>query len=352
VYLKYKNKETKETLVQLNQIRLSTQTLIDCADDFALMKKSVDNLYRVFSDITSVTMDQLSTDKDIMLASGKAISTAAAAHCLLEMKRTAVFLRGINKALLSKISEVNKMPIRILYAGTGPYGTLVIPLLTLFKPEMLKVDMLDINSHSLEALHKIVDRLNFNDFVEDMYCEDATTFRVSKTYDVVISETMLACLKNEPQVAIMQNLIPQLTKECLFIPEKISVDACLINHKMEQDRMMCVEGEKPLFERRPLGNVFTVSKQNMNSITEKKSFSIPDDAVAAFPALKLFTTVTVYNNEVLTENDSSITMPKQHYDFRNENSRGIEFWYVKGEKPRIESRVIKPVEFFVNAYMF
>jgi len=326
----------------LDTVRQAALTLISCADDFALMKKSVDNLYHVFSDITGVTMDQLSTDKDIMLASGKAISTAAAAHCLLEMKRTAVFHRGIYKALLSKISEVNKMPIRVLYAGTGPYGTLVIPLLTLFKPEMLKVDMLDINGHSLEALHKIVDKLKFNDFVEDVYCEDATTFRVSKTYDVVISETMLACLKNEPQVAIMQNLIPQLTEECLFIPEKISIDACLINHKMEQDQMMYVEGEKPLFERRPLGNVFTVSKQNMNSITEKKTFSIPDDAVVAFPALKLFTTVTVYNNEELTENDSSITMPKQFYDFRVEKCREVEFRYIQGEKPQIESSVIQP----------
>lgn len=327
-------------------VRNVVRTLLDCADDFALMKQSVDALYNVFSRITGVSPAQISVDKDIMLPSGKAISPSAAAHCLLEMKRTAVFLRGIHQAVLQKLNNRTAKPVRILYAGTGPYGTLVIPLLYLFTPDKIQVDFLDINPVSLEALRKLITELQLNDYIGSIYCEDATTFRVSKTYDIVISETMLACLKNEPQVAIMQNLIPQLTEECLFIPEKISIEACLINHKMEQDRMMYIEGEKPLFERRPLGNVFTVSKQNMNSITEKKTFSIPDDAVAAFPALKLFTTVTVYNNEVLTENDSSITMPKQFYDFRVEKCREVEFRYMQGEKPRIESSVIQPM--FIN----
>jgi len=61
----------------------------------------------------------LNQDKDIMLPSGKAISAAAAAHCLLEMKRTAVFLRGIHKAILHKLKEKKGSQLRILYAGTG-----------------------------------------------------------------------------------------------------------------------------------------------------------------------------------------------------------------------------------------
>lgn len=324
-------------------VRNAVRNLLDCADDFLIMKQSVDALYNVFSRITGVSPAQISVDKDIMLTSGKAISPSAAAHCLLEMKRTAIFLRGIHKAIQQKLSGDKKRPVHLLYAGTGPYGTLVIPLLPLFSPEEIKVDLIDINPASLEALQTLIKALDLESYIRETYCTDATSFIVEKDYDIAISETMLACLKNEPQVAIMQNLIPQLTAKCLFIPEKISIDACLINHKMEQDRMMYVEGEKPLFERRPLGNVFTVSKQNMNSITEKKTFSIPDDAVAIFPALKLFTTVTVYDNEVLTENDSSITLPKQFYDFRVEKCREIEFRYIQGEKPRIDSSVVRPV---------
>lgn len=205
----------------------------------------------------------------------------------------------------------------------------------LFKPDMLVVDMLDINAHSLDALAKITSTLGLNEFIEEVFCEDATTFTVNKVYDIVISETMLACLKSEPQVAIMQNLIPQLNKNCVFIPQEITVDAILVNPKMEQDRMLYVIGEKPAFERYPLGNVITVSKQNMHSILEKQTFSIAPKAAASFPLLKLFTTVKVYNNELLTENDSSITLPKQLCDLRIDQKQEVDFWYVQGDKPHI-----------------
>jgi len=133
------NKEWVET------VRRETNTLISCEDDFLLMKRAVDELYRVFSAITGVTINQLNTESDIMLPSGKAIGMAGAAHCLLELKRTAVFLRGINKAILSKKKAHIALPLRVLYAGTGPYGTLVVPLLTLLTPKDIIVDLLEIN---------------------------------------------------------------------------------------------------------------------------------------------------------------------------------------------------------------
>src|ERR1035437_3335592 len=83
----------------LETVQQSAQNILCCADDFAIIRQSVDDLYPIFSAITGVTIDHLNIDKDIVLPSGKAISTSAAAHCLLEMKRTAVFLRG------SKISR-------------------------------------------------------------------------------------------------------------------------------------------------------------------------------------------------------------------------------------------------------
>ena len=59
--------------------------------------------------------------------------------------------------------------------------------------------------------------------------------------------------------------------------------------------------------------------------------------------LKLFTTVTVFKDEVLTDNDSSITLPKLYYNFREQTAQEVEFWYVQGEKPRIESCVVEPL---------
>jgi hypothetical protein len=322
----------------LERLNRNTKTLLKCGNNAAEMKQAVDELYRIYSSITEVKVDQINTDKDIMLPSGKAISTAAAAHCLLEMKRTAVFLRGINKAIALKLSQATNKSIRILYVGTGPYGTLLTPLLPLYKPTELKVDVLDINQKSLVALHELTAKLELEDYIDEMHFTDATAFTVTKQYDIVICETMLACLKNEPQVAIMQHLIPQLTDDCIFIPEEISIDTSLTNPKMEMDRLMYYETEQPPFERVSLGNIFTVNKHELNGSLYKKKLTIPDSK-AKFPILKLFTTVKVYDNEILTDNDSSITLPKQYYDFRKEQAKEVEFWYVQGEKPRIESSI-------------
>jgi len=338
------NKNFYETVHQ------SAQDILFCADDFAIKKKAVDELYRVFSSITGVKIDHLNRDADIMLPSGKAISTAAAAHCLLEMKRTAVFLRGINKAIALKLSEATNKTIRILYAGTGPYGTLITPLLPLFKPENLIVDLLDINANSLAALQKIVNQLGLESYIGDIWCADATTFSVTKHYDIVLCEAMLACLKSEPQVAIMQNLVPQLNSACIFIPEEISIDAYLTNPKMEMERLMYYENGAPLFERKLLGNIFKLSKAELNSIQTRKTLSIPDD-ISSFPVLKLFTIINIFDDQMLSDNDSSITLPKQYYDFRKQRAKQVEFWYVQGGKPRIESRVVNQTTLheFINS---
>jgi len=319
----------------IQTISQSARILLTCGDNFALMKQAVDDMYQVFSAITGVTIQQLNQDKDIMLPSGKAIGMAGAAHCLLEMKRTAVFLRGIHNAIALKLSA-NNCPIHILYAGTGPFGTLITPLLLLYNPEEIKVDLLDINQDSLTALQKIIDVLEIGKYIGEIYCTDATTMKLNHPYDIVVSETMQACLKNEPQVAVMQNLIPQLNDQCIFIPEEISIDACFTNLRMEMDRMMSSsENVPPPFERRPLGNVFTIKRDDVSTIMSGKRKVIPCD-VAAFPVLKLFTTVKVFGDEVLTENNSSLNLPKPFYDFRKHPANEIEFLYVTGEKPGIE----------------
>ncbi len=320
----------------IQTIRQSTQILLECGDDFAQMKKSVDDMYSAFSSITGVTIQQLNDDKDIILPTGKAIGTAGAAHCLLEMKRTAVFLRGINKAILHKQQEKKGSQLHILYAGTGPYGTLVIPLLLLYPVGNIKVDLIEINPVSLEALQKVVKTLEIDRCVEKIYNTDAATFKISRPYDIIISETMQACLKKEPQVAIMQNLIPQLDDRGFFIPEEISIDASFTNSKMEMDRMlMYSEEERPPFERRPIGNVFTIKRNDVNTIRERKKLPIPHD-VGAFPVLKLFTTITVFGDEELTENNSSLNLPVSFYDYRKQPATELEFSYVTGEKPGIQ----------------
>ncbi|MDX9882172.1 MAG: hypothetical protein RBS73_08905 [Prolixibacteraceae bacterium] len=326
----------------LIQLRANTRQILSCQSDFLLMKQSVDHMYQLFSTITGI--DISGSQEEILLPSGKAISSSAAAHCLLELKRTAVFLRGIYQAILDKKAEKPEWPVKILYAGTGPYGTLVIPLFSVLSPADVQADLLDINPCSLDSLRKLIKAFGFDEFVGNIYTEDASTFKIGYDYDIVISETMQSCLKNEPQVAVMQNLIPQMGSCSIFIPEEISIDAALTNPKMEHDRFFYYEGEKLPFARIPLGNIFVVNKENLINKYFKKTLFIPGN-IGVFTELKLFTTIRVYADEVLGENDSSLNLPVRFIDLKAHPASVAEFWYEQGTKPQIRCKYYTPDRF-------
>lgn len=318
------------TKAQIETVRQAAYTLVNCADDIGLMKRTVDELYRIFSAITGVTIDGLNSDEAVMLPSGKAISTAAAAHCLLEMKRTAVFLRGINKAILVKISEAACKPVNILYAGTGPYATLVAPLLLLFNPSEIKIDLLDINQVSLNSAIKVLKQLGLEQFIGSVYLADAAIFKVEKNYDVVISETMQAALKKEPQVAIMQNLIPQTGDRCIFIPEAITVEAALVSSEKLNAETWSYEG----VQRIGLGEVLTVDRNHLDVENDPTVVRVPN-AIGECRQMNLYTTIRVFGEHVLGEGDCSLTLPLRIGRRERVEGETITFWYEQGEVPGI-----------------
>lgn len=315
---------------QVEIVRQSAYSLINCADNIGLMKRTVDELYRIFSSITGVTMDRLNSDEAVMLPSGKAISTAAAAHCLLEMMRTTVFLRGINKAISVKLSEANGKPISMLYAGTGPYATLVAPLLLLFNPSEIKVDLLDINQVSLSSAVKVLEQLGLGQFIGSVYLADAAIFKVEKNYDVVISETMQAALKKEPQVAIMQNLIPQMKKDAIFIPEAITIEAALVSRGKWNEETLMVES----VQRISLGTILTVDRNHLDVENDPKVVQVPN-AIGECRQLNLYTTIRVFGRHVLDEGDCSLTLPLRIGGRERVEGETITFWYEQGEVPGI-----------------
>jgi hypothetical protein len=328
---------------EINTIRECAHNLLTCANDFLIMKQSVDRLFSVFSEITGVSKDNFNNEL-IFLASGKAISPSYAALCLLEMSRTAKFLRGINKAIKQKQSEITNRPLQILYAGTGPYGTLLLPLMSIYSPEDFQVDLLDINEISKNALEKLIGELGLEQFIGESYLCDATTFTSEKEYDLVISETMQAALKKEPQVAIMQNLIPQMGSDVIFIPEAITISATLqsrwyLNPEKEVDTNFKVLIEKDLF---------TVDKHHLD-LNDYHNELILRDPVGECNKLVLNTVISVFKDEVLKDSDCSLTLPLKVCELNNDQTGKISFWYEQGELPGVRvqlsdsEKVIRPV---------
>ncbi|MBU0674241.1 MAG: hypothetical protein KJ950_06330 [Proteobacteria bacterium] len=327
----------------------AARTILNCGDDNYAMKQAVERMYAVLAELTGISAEDMTTG-EIILPSGKAISPGAAAHCLLEYKRTAIFLRGIRQAIDTVLSRSASAPVRLLYAGCGPYATLITPLLSRYSPEELQVDLLDVNPASLTAAQKVIETLGLNDFIGDYFCADAAIWQIQdeRRYDILLSETMQACLDHEPQVAIMENLVPQLPEKVFIIPESVVIDAKLTDPKQEMDRLFYSEPPKPPPERIELGEVLNLNRGRFVKDERTGEVTIPKNLSTCIE-LKLFTTVTVFADEVLSEHDSSITMPKKFYEFREPYADKVRFWYDCSNMPKISCAVVASTETSKNS---
>ncbi|WP_443947010.1 hypothetical protein ACJVDH_07835 [Pedobacter sp. AW1-32] len=308
---------------------LSAVTTILLSDtNYGKLTPALKDLHNIFAELCGVRAGDI-TDHDINLSSGKAVSTTKAAHCLLEIDRTRIFLRGIYQAICKITAARPNETIHILYAGCGPYATLLTPLTTRFTSKQVKFLMLDVNAVSLAAAHKLYDQLGLLEYVTDFVCADATVYTLPENVriDIVISETMLNGLRKEPQLAIMNNLIPQLHPEAVFIPEEIKIDARLTRWQQEYDSFT-VPGYQP--ERIKVGLIYCANRQ----------FHLPEPVVVQIPAsethnqLDLFTEIRVFAQEVLTTYNCSLTVPlpicKVENQFREITA---EFEYIMSENP-------------------
>lgn len=312
----------------IDLLQRANRTIIDEPDNLGGIYKVIHELHSVYAEQSGVTAGDI-IDADIMLPSGKAVSTIKAAHCLLEFQRTAVFVRGIYKAICRLKADFPLETIHVLYAGCGPYATLLTPLVALFNPSEITFTFLDINQVSLDAVKKMYDQQNLSEYVKAYICADATTYKIPEgtTVHLAVSETMLNALMKEPQVAVMQNLIPQLPPMALFVPTTITVSAKLLDGKEEQ--RSTTAGVLP--RRITLGEVYTISREQY-ATPQPVSFRIPDK-VDDFKTLFLHTHIETYGDEVLTDYQCSLTNPKMITSVGEMEGKNITFNYLNGETP-------------------
>lgn len=165
----------------------------------------------------------------IQTLNGNAIGTFWAAKCIREIFRTQRFSRALYASVLGAKGE-NRGPVHVLYAGTGPFAALALPIMMMLPPEDVQFTFLEINPESIEILERVIDLFDLHAYVKNIHQCDASLWDVpSSEIDIVISETMCRALVAEPQVAIMLNLASQLPKEVVFLPEEIKVSLCKLS---------------------------------------------------------------------------------------------------------------------------
>lgn len=296
------------------------------AQDILDPEKTIVDLIPHIGDLRALlerhTLLKLTTEVNLaedrtLLDSGMAVSPLMAAFCAREVLRSAAFIKGAGAAVQDAARE--DRPVRVLYAGCGPFALLALPLMAVFSAQQVVFTLIDIHPESLRCAQHLIDAFGFSGHVLEHVCADATRYQIplDSIPDVIVSETMNVCLGKEPQVSIARHLLAQ-APDALMVPQAVSVEACLLDRSKEhvpvaeqQDKLV-----EPVRDRIYLGKIFELNAENIRQwadITEERlpagSITMPTPLLQRYQ-LRLLTRITVYGQTCLQDYDSSLNLPQ------------------------------------------
>ena len=247
-------------------------------------------------------------DGQSWLPSGLAVSPVNAALCANEFLRSAAFIQGAARAMEQAAKRCEKRPVRVLYAGCGPFAFLLLPLLALWPAHRAQFTMLDVHAEALAPARRLVTALGLDAGVAAWLQADAATLRLDPAAlpDVIVSETMSAALKREMQVAITRNLLGQ-APDALMVPASVRVD-CVLSERQDETA--------PWRDTTRLGQVFALDAAAVarwdaapDGVLPAATFTLPAD-IAPRATLRLLTDITTFDGIELTEGDCSLNTPR------------------------------------------
>lgn len=251
--------------------------------------------------------------QETFLEGGVALASQYALDCLRDPLRTTRFIAGTYEAVKDQVQNRSNGPISLLYAGCGPAAPLVLPFLHRFDPAELQVYLLDITKSSLEAVKSLVSALELDSFIADYILADAITYEhpAAKGLDVIVSETMDKGLTREPQVRVMQNLMPQLAPDGVFVPQAISIFGEFTFYGKEPYFDISKDLEKlgPTYETFNKTLLFTIDEKIHNKQAfefTSEAFKIPED-LSKTPDAAVFAEIQVYKERVLPKAKSLLS---------------------------------------------
>lgn len=305
--------------------------ILDEASSQWQLRRALDEFTRLCAEISGIEPDRSfnSDAGDVLLGAGVAINPNAAAHCVSDYRRSVVFIRGVYAALEAARRQFAPAPLRILYAGCGPYATLLLPLLTRCKPGELTVHLLDIHPGSLQSVTRLISRFGLAGHDIHTVQADACSYRHPCELHLIIAETMQKALEQEPQLAVTANLVPQLCPQGVFVPQAITVELCLARYQRELESIkhgvpMSSKGSG----RHPLATAICLTPGHIGDLIASASrdqetgttrltlttVELPQLTDLASYDLVLFTRVQVFGEYALDDFDSEITLPLKCHD--------------------------------------
>lgn len=338
------------------QLKQISEILLDEQADYALLYQTCNDLFDLGEAISGVGEQgtEASQTVDTILPNGKAVSPLSAARCAREFARTSRFVRGLYAALLEAQRRFPGQTIHTLYAGCGPYVTLILPLLPLLPRDVFCFTLVDIHPLALQSARKVIGHFGYDHFISDYKVADAcdACFADQQPIHLVVTETMNQAMDKEPQLAVSANLENYLEPDGILVPEQITVKAALIDSSREFVLMPSdYQGEIPPLQRRrlELGAVMVLDRAMLQELDFKceaahlqpVTLPWPDKTVRDKMQPALLTHIRVFGSHVLECYDSSLTCPKYlRINEMPDEASEWEFSYRLGNSPGFDYRFI------------
>ncbi|MGH2553133.1 MAG: hypothetical protein ACRDEB_05415 [Chitinophagaceae bacterium] len=288
-----------------------TKSLLSDELDYGKLTNAVIALKKLFCEAAG--FDELAdvNQQNIQTASGKAIAPRWAASCLDDMMRTRSFILGIRDAIEEKLRLNAGRPVTVLYAGAGPFATLLTPLITCFSSEQVKMVLIEINPVSIRHLQKMILHIGMEEYIIDVVQADAVNYSIpdDQQPDILVSETMNNALQREPQVSIVANLMSQCSRQPFLIPEQIKIEACLIG-----DPLLNPSSILSLNTLLELDVQTAIQIKNdpdkVQALSPGVQVTIPSRPDPLYKQLALCTTIRIFRQHVIRHNESGLTIPQ------------------------------------------
>lgn len=296
---------TPATLPPVSQIRSLAEALIDPEAFHSERRSAAHSLFDALSAIAGFD-DQAPTAgeiKDTWVDGGRAISPREAARCLREYLRSHKFMLGVQQAIAAAQKRFPGQTIEVLYAGTGPFASLVIPLAHRWPPEGVQYTLLDIHETSLSEAKRIAKHLQVEDRVRRWQLDNAVTYQCPEGYQphLLVTETMQQGLRDETQVAISRNLVPQLHPDGILVPEEIELFSTFSGG-------IEIQTGSPTEAHPQLGTVMRLNQANAAEGGECYCIDWPVEPPANSTPM-LNTRIQVFGDNVLRHRDCSLNIP-------------------------------------------
>ena len=329
---------------KIDKLKHITAILLNEEIHYSVLYDAMQEYKNLLLELSDIDLEDAANRKNLEFDNGIAIGLTWAAKCLEDLMRTRKFVRGTFKAII-KLLAGKKRPVKILYAGTGPFATLMLPIFSTFKSDAVQVLLMDINERCIEGTRKIVQKLGFEDFVIDYVCADATDYKVEHEFDILLTETMQSGLFNEHQVPICFNLIPQLSEEVLLIPQKIKLDLAYLDSKILYEGMTLADRNIWKFE-----TILEFDQAYIRSYLKEsgdaqpgaflleKTIPLPKPDTEKYSKFELMTEIQIYEDEWLHFNQSGLTTNRHITNLggKEEHLQSINLKYQLKPKPIFE----------------